>query len=792
MGWQGLGVSKEELPSAMLHIFLRPPARFLSNLKRGGKPTMISKLITKANPLLIAAFSAFFFSISIFSISEAVVLTYEHNTDRPGKDYKHFDLPTPDYNLCSQACKNDPECKAYTYVKPGIQGSKAKCWLKSEIPSAKSGDCCISGIKRPVGPSDTTPSSPQGSTPQKQFSKSLPKPGAMPDPLPKPGAMPDPLPKPGAMPDPLPAPTLLNDSSSREHAAIQSVSDFEPDTDRPGKDYRSFDLSAPDPNLCRQECIGDPKCKAFTYVKPGIQGPAARCWLKSEVPAAKAHSCCVSGVVTREKATGTAPSAVRQRAPSARGRMAQDNVDLPGMDYKNFDLPVADPRFCEQSCLDDPQCMAYTYVKPGIQGAKARCWLKHGVPQAKISSCCVSGIKERIAYPVDPRTQPEHDTGSKVEGFTMSPQAAAGMRKLKQFDSTWQIKLQSKVNEVTARMQMKMNQRRQFNGMLMQKNILALDSAMAKNEEAQICLTPDGRLEICPEGHGLGRADPSPKIESYFALTNGFNKNIVAGDSVMICGYNFGDEVGHLKFEMIQSKGSFVQPVNVSYDTLSWTDTLILIKIADKIPGLLRPIPMVMEIRNRKNTWAAGFRALSVMPKMVVTNISGMGYLKRDDDGERGSSVEKAVGVVKVSHDPGCSFFDWSGNSGDDWFFKQHPLPDYVTLLDYNIQAIRPDLPDSALEAIIWGVEKHWECALDIFMLDAPGIGLVVLGTFCGWLDEDTGSYSLKVIKPPKLPDDATIRIHWENTCTNVLYQGLPIEYLATFLVTYPEGYPAP
>ena len=214
---------------------------------------MISKKMTKANPLLIATFSAFFFSISVFSISEAVVLTYEFNTDRPGRDYKHFDLPTPDYKLCSQACKNDPECKAYTYVKPGIQGSKARCWLKSEIPSAKSSDCCISGIKRPVGSSDATPSSPQRTTPQ--------KPSAMPDPLPKPGAMPDPLPKPGAMPDPLPTPTLLNDSSSREHAAIQSGFGFEANTDRPGKDYKNFDLSAPDPNLCRQECIGDPKCK---------------------------------------------------------------------------------------------------------------------------------------------------------------------------------------------------------------------------------------------------------------------------------------------------------------------------------------------------------------------------------------------------------------------------------------------------------------------------------------------------------------------------------------------------
>ncbi|HSD58334.1 MAG TPA: PAN domain-containing protein, partial [Methanotrichaceae archaeon] len=78
---------------------------------------------------------------------------------------------------------------------------------------------------------------------------------------------------------------------------------MENDIDRPGNDYRNFDLSSPDPALCKQECDDDPNCKAFTYVKPGFQGSSARCWLKNVVPNAVPSSCCISGV--KEEVTGT-------------------------------------------------------------------------------------------------------------------------------------------------------------------------------------------------------------------------------------------------------------------------------------------------------------------------------------------------------------------------------------------------------------------------------------------------------------------------------------------------------
>ena len=71
----------------------------------------------------------------------------------------------------------------------------------------------------------------------------------------------------------------------------------------------------------------------------------------------------------------------------------REDINLPGMDYRNFGLSSPDPRLCEQACNDDSKCMAFTYVKPGIQGREARCWLKSGVPQPVRDPNCVSGVK---------------------------------------------------------------------------------------------------------------------------------------------------------------------------------------------------------------------------------------------------------------------------------------------------------------------------------------------------------------------------------------------------------------
>lgn len=71
--------------------------------------------------------------------------------------------------------------------------------------------------------------------------------------------------------------------------------EMEENENRLGNDYSSFDLEAADPQLCQTACEKDTKCRAFTYVKPGWQGPAAKCWLKDVVPPIQPHECCTSG-----------------------------------------------------------------------------------------------------------------------------------------------------------------------------------------------------------------------------------------------------------------------------------------------------------------------------------------------------------------------------------------------------------------------------------------------------------------------------------------------------------------
>ena len=185
-------------------------------------------------------------------------------------------------------------------------------------------------------------------------------------------------------------------------------------TNLPGKDYRSFELSSPDPAACQKACQDEAQCQAWTYVKPGVQGAPARCWLKSEVPPAVADDCCTSGL--KAASPQAAPRAPRVspedqattrdlRAPFRRTVLTgtrdvpeiQVATNLPGMDYRSFELPGADPAACQKACEDEAQCRAWTYVRPGVQGPSARCWLKSDVPPTVKDDCCVSGTKGAAA-----------------------------------------------------------------------------------------------------------------------------------------------------------------------------------------------------------------------------------------------------------------------------------------------------------------------------------------------------------------------------------------------------------
>jgi hypothetical protein len=71
----------------------------------------------------------------------------EFDIDRWGSDYNHIDIARDDPTLCQDECKQDPKCKAWTYVKRAIQGPQPRCWLKDRLPPPQSNPCCVSGEK---------------------------------------------------------------------------------------------------------------------------------------------------------------------------------------------------------------------------------------------------------------------------------------------------------------------------------------------------------------------------------------------------------------------------------------------------------------------------------------------------------------------------------------------------------------------------------------------------------------------------------------------------------------------
>jgi hypothetical protein len=149
-------------------------------------------------------------------------------------------------------------------------------------------------------------------------------------------------------------------------------------TNLPGRDYANF--PAPSAFVCRTSCGGESRCQAYTWVKPGIQGPTGHCWLKSSLPAIVKDPCCDS-----------AP----RNFISQRDLRAEDKINRPGSDFKNF--VTNGWATCQAACAQDNICSSWSYVRPGVQGPAGRCWLKSVVARPVADGNVVSGVKFKPA-----------------------------------------------------------------------------------------------------------------------------------------------------------------------------------------------------------------------------------------------------------------------------------------------------------------------------------------------------------------------------------------------------------
>ena len=150
--------------------------------------------------------------------------------------------------------------------------------------------------------------------------------------------------------------------------------------DRPGGDYDKFVVKSGDPDECSSRCERDARCRAWSFSYPRTEQVEAVCWLKKSVPPRVRSDCCVSGV----RGAGVNEPLTRD---------LEFGIDRAGGDYRSFEIqPDNSGAACATACKGEQQCHAWTYVRPGYQGAVAHCYLKSKVTIPRHKPCCLSGV----------------------------------------------------------------------------------------------------------------------------------------------------------------------------------------------------------------------------------------------------------------------------------------------------------------------------------------------------------------------------------------------------------------
>lgn len=313
--------------------------------------------------------------------------SFDGRTDRPGGDYRNFPIDRADARICRDTCAAEARCKAWTYVNPGVQGSKARCWLKASVPPARRADCCISGVMSGSGGGTNAGggSSGGGTT----------------------GGI-----RPGWVDPGFPG----SGGGSGGGARSGYLGCF--------KDKAARDLivaAANSGTMTIGQCVSNcaSKNRAFAGVQFGTYcfcddnygsyGAADNCNMKCAGNAGETCGGRWANSVYRTGAggggiagggggtTGGGGTGTVGGGSSGGGATASTfdgRTNRPGGDYRNFWVDRADARICRDACAAETRCKAWTYVNPGVQGAKARCWLKSSVPPARPDNCCISGVMD--------------------------------------------------------------------------------------------------------------------------------------------------------------------------------------------------------------------------------------------------------------------------------------------------------------------------------------------------------------------------------------------------------------
>lgn len=162
-----------------------------------------------------------------------------------------------------------------------------------------------------------------------------------------------------------------------------------------GLDLFGDDLSSirvDNAGACAESCLlMNGQCKAFTFnTNPKIRkGP--NCFLKASAGRADGNSVAFSGRFL----SGAEPDPPAFTLGTIDPQSALFNdVDLPGGDLSRYPLRSArTPLDCRLACVDEAQCVAFTYIK-----AKKECWLKGAIGKPMFGKNMVSGLKKLESF----------------------------------------------------------------------------------------------------------------------------------------------------------------------------------------------------------------------------------------------------------------------------------------------------------------------------------------------------------------------------------------------------------
>lgn len=102
---------------------------------------------------------------------------------------------------------------------------------------------------------------------------------------------------------------------------------------------------------------------------------------------------------------------------SALAQSYEHDINRGGSDIRSFAVTSGSPTTCKNACDSDSACVAWTYVRPGIQANTAMCWLKGAVPAPTRDNCCISGLS--AGTPIG--NQLEHGYNRRGSDYTNFP-----------------------------------------------------------------------------------------------------------------------------------------------------------------------------------------------------------------------------------------------------------------------------------------------------------------------------------------------------------------------------------